>query len=78
MAVTFTATTVVGGIFFWVFSNLRFQAEMAQLLCVLMIVNMLGAITVVPAFYSIVRPKLVTSWLRGPGELATSGEIGAA
>ena len=70
MAVTFTATTVVGGIFFWVFSNLRFQAEMAQLLCVLMIVNMLGAITVVPAFYSIVRPKLVTSRLREPGKLA--------
>ena len=67
MAVTFTATTVVGGILFWVFSNLRFQAEMAQLLCVLMIVNMLGAITVIPAFYSIVRPKLVTSRLRGSG-----------
>ncbi|MFQ5696935.1 MAG: RND family transporter, partial [Myxococcota bacterium] len=32
MAVTFTATTVVGGIIFWVFSTLRFQAEMAQLL----------------------------------------------
>jgi hypothetical protein len=66
MAVTFTATTVVGGILFWIFSNLRFQAEMAQLLCVLMIVNMVGAITVVPAFYSIVRPKLVTSRLLGP------------
>ncbi len=77
MAVTFTATTVVGGIVFWVFSNLRFQAEMAQLLCVLMIVNMLGAITVVPAFYSIVRPKLVTSRLRGTGRLATPAEIGS-
>jgi predicted RND superfamily exporter protein len=75
--VTFTATTVVGGILFWIFSNLRFQAEMAQLLCVLMIVNMLGAITVVPAFYSIVRPKLVTSRLRGSGELVTPAEIGS-
>ncbi|MFP6641890.1 MAG: efflux RND transporter permease subunit, partial [Myxococcota bacterium] len=56
MAVTFTATTVVGGILFWVFSNLRFQAEMAQLLIVLMVINMLGAITVVPAFYAILRP----------------------
>jgi hypothetical protein len=74
MAVTFTATTVVGGIVFWVSSSLRFQAEMAQLLCVLMIVNMLGAITVVPAFYSIVRPKLVTSRLRGTGEPADSGD----
>jgi len=55
-AVTFTATTVIGGIVFWVFSNLRFQAEMAQLLIVLMVINMLGAITVVPAFYAILKP----------------------
>ena len=55
-AVTFTATTVVGGIFFWIFSSLRFQAEMAQLLTVLMVINMLGAITVVPAFYAILKP----------------------
>jgi hypothetical protein len=57
MAVAFTATTVVGGIFFWVFSSLRFQAEMAQLLIVLMVINMLGAIIVVPAFYSVFRPR---------------------
>ena len=47
---------VVGGIFFWIFASLRFQAEMAQLLIVLMAINMLGAITVVPAFYSILKP----------------------
>ncbi len=57
MAVAFTATTVVGGIFFWVFSSLRFQAEMAQLLIVLMAINMLGAIIMVPAFYSVFRPR---------------------
>jgi hypothetical protein len=63
MAVSFTATTIVGGIFLWAFSNLRFQAEMAQLLVILMIINMLGAITVVPAFYSILRPKVATALL---------------
>jgi predicted RND superfamily exporter protein len=63
MAVTFTATTIVGGIFLWSFSNLRFQAEMAQLLVILMVINMLGAITVVPAFYSILRPKVATALL---------------
>ena len=47
---------MIGGIFFWIFSNLRFQAEMAQLLIVLMVINMIGAVTVVPAFYSILRP----------------------
>jgi predicted RND superfamily exporter protein len=63
MAVTFTATTVTGGIFLWMFSNLRFQAEMAQLLVFLMILNMFGAITVVPTFYSILRPKVATALL---------------
>ena len=63
MAVTFTATTIVGGIILWSFSNLRFQAEMAQLLVILMVINMLGAITVVPAFYSILRPSVATALL---------------
>jgi predicted RND superfamily exporter protein len=63
MAVTFTASTIVGGIILWSFSNLRFQAEMAQLLVILMVVNMLGAITIVPAFYSIVKPKFARALL---------------
>jgi predicted RND superfamily exporter protein len=57
MAVSFTATTIVGGIFTWWFSSLRFQAEMAQLLVILMVINMIGAITIVPAFYSIIQPS---------------------
>ncbi|HTO52145.1 MAG TPA: MMPL family transporter [Myxococcota bacterium] len=64
MAVTFTGTTVVGGIGFWVFSNLRFQAEMAQLLIVLMVINMFAAVTLVPALYSILRPGVASSLLR--------------
>jgi predicted RND superfamily exporter protein len=63
MAVSFTATTIVGGIILWSFSSLRFQAEMAQLLVILMVINMLGAITVVPAFYSILRPRVATALL---------------
>jgi len=63
MAVAFTASTIVGGIVLWSFSDLRFQAEMAQLLVILMIVNMLGAITIVPAFYSIVKPKFARALL---------------
>ena len=63
MAVSFTATTITGGIVLWVFSDLRFQAEMAYLLVILMILNMFGAITVVPAFYSILRPKVATALL---------------
>jgi hypothetical protein len=63
MAVSFTATTIVAGIVLWGFSDLRFQAEMAQLLSILMVINMLGAVTVVPAFYSVIRPKVATALL---------------
>jgi uncharacterized membrane protein YdfJ with MMPL/SSD domain len=36
---------------------------MAQLLSILMVINMLGAITMVPALYSIFRPKVATALL---------------
>ncbi len=68
MAVSFTASTIVGGIALWSFSSLRFQAEMAQLLVILMVLNMIGAITVVPAFFSIVRPKLRTAVKSAEGQ----------
>jgi predicted RND superfamily exporter protein len=63
MAVSFTASTIVGGIVLWTFSSLRFQADMAKMLCILMVINMLGALTVVPAFYSVFRPKVATALL---------------
>jgi predicted exporter len=82
MAVTFTGTTVVGGIGFWVFSNLRFQAEMAQLLIVLMVINMFAAVTLVPALYSILRPgvaKLLRERQReeAPAEARAEEEVAA-
>ncbi|NNL85313.1 MAG: MMPL family transporter, partial [Myxococcales bacterium] len=63
MAVSFTATTIVGGIALWMLSDLRFQAEMAQLLVILMVINMLGALTIVPAFYAIVKPRFTRALL---------------
>jgi predicted RND superfamily exporter protein len=76
LAVSFTATTVIGGIGFWMFSNLRFQAEMAQLLAMLMLVNMLGAITIVPALYSIVRPRVAMSLMEPPTSAASGAAAG--
>jgi len=50
LAVTFTATTLVLGIAFWIpISSMRFSAEMSLLLCVLMAVNALGALLLVPS-----------------------------
>jgi uncharacterized protein len=61
MAVTFTATTLVGGVLPWyALSSLRFSAEMALLLGLLMLTHWLAAITLVPAIFSIVRPRFMT------------------
>ena len=57
MAITFTASTLVVGIAFWIpISSLRFSAEMSLLLSVLMVVDALGAILLVPALI-ILLPK---------------------
>jgi acyl carrier protein len=74
MAVTFTATTLVGGIIAWSFSNLRFQAEMAQLLSILMVVNMAGAILIVPSWFSILKPSFFAASLTKESE---PQEVGA-
>ncbi|MFI5317322.1 MAG: RND family transporter [Myxococcota bacterium] len=81
MAVSFTATTVIGGIVAWAFSGLRFQAEMAQLLSILMFVNMLGAIYLVPACFSIFRPKFFAASLSEVAQqhqLSNSAPLSAA
>lgn len=58
MAVTFTATCLVGGIIFWYpLSPIRFQCEMAILLSLLMAMNAFMAVTLVPALFSIIKPK---------------------
>ena len=71
MAVSFTATTLLGGIVWWSFSELRFQAEMAFLLSILMVVNMLGAIFIVPSFFSIIRPRFFAASLKHQTEQQT-------
>jgi predicted RND superfamily exporter protein len=59
-AVTFTATTLIGGVIFWYFiSDLRFQGEMGFLLAFLMFFNMLGAIFLVPTLVSAIKPKFI-------------------
>jgi predicted RND superfamily exporter protein len=58
MAVTFTATTMIAGVIPWYFmSSLRFSAEMALLLAILLVTHWLSALTLTPAMFAIFRPK---------------------
>ena len=49
MATTFTAITLAVGVVTWSFSPLKFQADMGKLLAFMFIVNMVMAMTALPA-----------------------------
>ena len=52
----FTGITLGIGVFTWIFSPLQLQADMGILLTFMFIVNMLGAILVLPALASWILP----------------------
>ncbi len=59
-AVLFTAVTVVAGIIYWIpGSSLRFNSEMAMLLTLLMVSNMIGSISLLPLLVKVFKPSFV-------------------
>ena len=58
-AVLYTAFLILAGIIFWVFSPLRFQAEMGYGLLIILTMNMLGGLVLLPALISLMRPRFV-------------------
>jgi predicted RND superfamily exporter protein len=63
IATVFTALTLSVGVATWSFSALKFQADMGKLLAFMFMINMLMAITALPAF-AVVLERLVPR--RGP------------
>jgi len=60
VAIAFTALTLIAGVVMWVFiSSLRFQADAALLLIVMLVLNALAAIFLVPAWIMIFKPKFI-------------------
>jgi len=60
-AIAFTATCLIGGVIMWVFiSDLRFQADAALLLVVMLILNALAAVLLVPAWIGFFKPRFIT------------------
>ncbi|MEQ1439770.1 MMPL family transporter [Fontimonas sp. SYSU GA230001] len=57
-AVIFTGLCLAGGVFAWLFSGLQFQRDMGQLLVVMFLANMLGAVLLGPALARfLLRPR---------------------
>ena len=58
-AIIIIATTLTVGLIAWLFSPLKFQAEMGALFALLLFLNMLGALLLVPSIIAIIKPKFV-------------------
>ena len=58
-AVVLICAVMIGGIIFWYFSALRFQAEMGFMIGLLLFVDMLGAVLLVPSLISVFKPKFL-------------------
>jgi predicted RND superfamily exporter protein len=59
-AVLYTAFLISAGIIFWIFSPLRFQAEMGYGLLIILTMNMLGGLIFLPAMIALSRPGFFT------------------
>ena len=60
LAISFTALTLIAGIVMWIFlSDLRFQADAALLLSVMVILNALAALFLIPSWVLVFKPNFV-------------------
>ena len=56
-AVAFTGFTLAIGVATWMFSPIKFQADMGLLLTFMFLLNMVGALTLLPALASFLYPQ---------------------
>jgi hypothetical protein len=56
-AILFTGTTLTASVIFWLFFPMRFQAEMALLLALILFLHVVGALVFIPSMVSLFRPR---------------------
>jgi len=64
-AVFFTGSTVVIGVFAWVFSDIRLQARFGLLLGLLILLNILGALILLPVILRMRKPRFIAQETSG-------------
>ena len=60
-AVMFTGVTITTSMVLWLFHPLKFEAQMAFLLMMLMVFHAIGALVFIPAMVSLLRPHFATA-----------------
>jgi predicted RND superfamily exporter protein len=67
-AIGFTAVTLICGVMMWVFvSDLKFQADAAMLLIVMLALNAMASIFLVPAWLQKFTPEFITRQVQQEG-----------
>jgi len=60
-AILFTATTLTASVIFWLFFPMKFQAEMALLLALILFLHVVGALVFIPSMVSLFKPRFATA-----------------
>ncbi|HKA53922.1 MAG TPA: MMPL family transporter [Candidatus Binatia bacterium] len=66
-AILFTGATLTASVIFWLFFPMKFQAEMAFLLTVILCLHVVGALVFIPAMVSLFKPRFATAGATGSG-----------
>jgi predicted RND superfamily exporter protein len=69
-AILFTGTTLTASVIFWLFFPMKFQAEMAFLLTLILFLHVVGALVFIPSMVSLFKPRFATA---GVGAAAPQG-----
>ena len=69
-AVMFTGLTITASMVLWLFHPLKFEAQMAFLLMMLMVFHAIGALVFIPAMVSLLRPRFAMQRADQRAELA--------
>ncbi len=60
-AILFTGTTLTASVVFWLFFPMKFQAEMALLLTLILFLHIVGALLFIPSMVSLFKPRFATA-----------------
>jgi len=60
-AILFTGTTLTASVIWWLFFPMRFQAEMALLLTLILFLHIVGALLFIPSMVSLFKPRFATA-----------------
>ena len=64
-AITITALIIVLGVFFWIFSTIKFQSDMGYLLSLVTFFHLLGTLIFLPALVRFVKPGFIINSFTG-------------